>query len=212
MELPSQQGIADKILDALLALLTEKLQTDISEDDASRLTTIKVGPLQDSPTSVIVLLHENDPENPRDWPHCPIRYPQQGSAAGSAPVFPGEPNLSRLRSTTNYELMGGGSMIARCFTIELEVWGDEVSGLSLERRDVGQVASVVENRIVKAIKEAGPKIGTGSIIEDDFGEKASLGPFWGDAWTSQMEGEAMITRKMIRFYYKCSQSWSTNAW
>jgi hypothetical protein len=210
VELPSQQGITDKILDALLALLTEKLQTDISEDDASRLTEIKVGPLQDSPSAVVVLLHENDPDNPQDWPHCPIRYPDQRQSFGSAPAFPGDPNLTR--STSGLELVGGGSMVARCFTIGLEVWGDEVVGLSLERRDVGQVASVVENRIIQALKEAGAKIGTGSAIQDDFGEKVSLGPFWGDTWTGQMEGEAMIVRKTIRLYYKCSQSWGTSAW
>jgi len=74
MALPTEQGVVDKILDAVVDLLTEKLQTDIEENDASRLATIKVGPRQDDPDSVVVLVHENDPDNPAEWPHYPIRW------------------------------------------------------------------------------------------------------------------------------------------
>jgi len=98
--------------------------------------------------------------------------------------------------------------MARCFTLEIEVWGDEVPNISLTRRDAGQLASLLENRSLKALREAQAQIGTGATITDDYGESVVMGPFWGDSWTDQEEGEALIVRKYIRFYYVCSQDWS----
>jgi len=212
--LPIEQGVVDKILDAIQSLLTTKLQTDVDEDDASRLALIKVGPRQDDPDSVVVLIHENDPDNPKQWPHRPVRYTELSASArlvGMRSPF-GETESSQLRASSYYEQVGGGSRMERAFTIEIEVWGDEVPGLTLERRDAGQLASILENRTIKALREAGSKIGTGSLLADDFGETVMLGPFWGDAWTDQEEGEALIVRKYIRLYYGTTQSWGTGDW
>lgn len=214
--LPSEQGVVDKILDAVQALLTLKLQTEIDTTDASRLVTIKVGPRQDGPESVVVLIHENDPEVPREWPHYPIRYRtirDSGTTTGMGGLRPiGERSFGQVTQPGGYEMIGGGSRMARCFTLEIEVWGDEVEDVDMERRDVGQIAAIVENRTIKVMKEAGPKIGTGAIIADSFGESVQLGPYWGDAWTDQEEGEALIVRKIVRLWYVTEQSWSTDAW
>jgi len=213
--LPAEQGIIDKILDALVALLTLKLQTDISATDASRLQTIKVGPRQDDPAAVVVLLHENDPSEAMLWPHFPLRYPEMTRNAElvqQRTMFGGEKTSWQLRHTPGYELVGGGSRIARAFTAEIEIWGDEIEGLTLERRDVGQLASVVENRLIQTLKKAGPKIGQATPITDSFGESIQMGPFFGDFWTDQEEGEALIVRKYVRFYYACTQTWDTSEW
>lgn len=213
--LPVEQGIVDKILDAIQVLLTTKLHDEVDPGDASRLATIKVGPRQDDPSSVVILIHENDPDNAKEWPHYPVRYERladTGLTTGRRTIFGGEGEAAQLRHSYGYELVGGGSRMARAFTIQIEVWGDEVPNLTLERRDVGQLASVLENRSIKALREAGPKINTGDLLTDSFGESVMAGPFWGDAWTDQEEGESLIVRKMIRFYYHTSQSWDTNAW
>jgi len=212
--MPTEQGVCDLIMDAVVDLLTLKLQTEIDADDASRMTTIKVGPRQDDPSAVVVLIHENDPENAREWPHYPMRYPQLqsgGNLTGRISSF-GESEAAQLRHTAHYEMVGGGSRMARAFTIEIEVWGDEVPGLTLERRDAGHLASLVENRTIKALREAGAKIDTEAAIVDSFGEQVQMGPFWGDAWTDQEEGEALIVRKYIRLYYATTQAWTTADW
>jgi len=209
--LPTEQGIADIIMDNVVALLTEKLQTDIDETDASRLRLIKVGPKQDDPEGVDIMIHENNPDSPGSWPHRPVRYKTPRPMGG----FIGrayDDMQSELRTISGYELVGGGSQMAYAFTAEIEIWGDEIPDIDPSRRDVGQLASIVEQRTKKALQDAGPAIGTGARVVDDFGNAVARGPFYGDAWTSYGEGEALIVRKYMQFYYVCSVSWSTDAW
>jgi len=213
--LPVEQGVVDIIMDAMVDLFTLKLQTEIDKNDASRLTEIKVGPLQDDPTGIVVLIHENDPEDPRQWPHYPLRYRElqpSGTLIGQTTAR-GESEQTQLRHSTHFQMVGGGSRMARCFTIALEVWGDEIlTDTPLERRDAGHLAAVIENRIIKTLLDAGPKIGTGNLITDSFGESVMMGPYLGDCWTNQEEGEALIVRKYIRVYYVTTQSWTIAAW
>ena len=199
--LPTEQGIADKILNAIVDLLTEKLKTDIDADDASRLVTIKVGPRQDDPDSVVILLDENDPDDPSAWSHGPMRITSEGMGfAGNDALRP-----------RGMEFIGGGSFTRIALSLSIEVWGDELDFI-VERRNVGQLASILENRARIALKEAGSKIGTGATISDDFGVSVQRGPFWGTYWTDQPEGEAFIVRKRIRLYYICTENWGTSGW
>ena len=209
--LPEERGIVDLIMNAVVALLTLKLQTEISETDASRLSLIKVGARQDDPVGVDVLIHENDPMTPSQWPHKPVRFRTPRRIGG----FIGRPydNMEdELRTLSGYELVGGGSQMAYAFTAEIEIWGDEIADINAERRDVGHLASVVINRIRKALQDAGPKIGTDSLLTDDFGTSTQRGPIFGEMWTGYEEGEALIVRSYLRFYYVCSVSWSTDEW
>jgi len=209
--MPTEEGIADIIMDDVVALLTEKLQADISEDDASYLRLIKVGPKQDDPQGVDIMIHENDPNSPSSWPHRPVRYKTPRRMGG----FIGQPYnemQAELRTISGFELVGGGSQMAYAFTVELEIWGDEIPDVNLERREVGQLASIIEQRTRKSLQDAGPKIGTDSLVTDDFGNTVQRGPFFGDSWTSYEEGEALIVRKYVQFYYVCSVAWSTDAW
>jgi hypothetical protein len=209
--LPPEQGVVDMIQDAILDLLTRKLQHEVDENDASRLTTIKIGPRQDDPTAVVVLIHEQDYQDPSQWPHRPLRFYGANSRGGRQFNAP-DPLDQTPMLTSGYELVGGGSRMARCFTIELEIWGDEIADLNLERRDVGQLLSVVEGRILKTLNEAGPRIGTGNIVSDNFGESVLLGPRWGKDMTDQPEGEALIARKRIRLYYVTTRDWDVTDW
>jgi hypothetical protein len=207
--IPTEEGITDKVLDALLDFLTEKLQTDVPADDASRATTLKVGPRQDDPTAVVVLIHENHPDDPDEWPHRPIPYRGTRRRGGYVRDVYDQP---QVRADAGYELVGGGSRMAYAFTIEIEIWGDEVEGLTLTRREVGQIAAVVTHRTVNALKAAGPKIGTGALLCDDFGETIVQGPYWGKPRTMQEEGEALIVHKHLPLYYIAAQEWGTNDW
>lgn len=215
--LPTTQGIVDKILDALVDLLALKLQTEISATDASRLTTIKVGPMQDDPTNIMVLVHENDPDNPVAWPHAPMRFREQdstGNMPGIPRTFGSEGAQAMLRSPTGFTLIGGGSRMHRAFSLELIVWGDTIANdiPALTRRDVGQLAAILENRTTRALFDAGPKIGTGAAITDDFGETIQDGPFLGEYWTEYEEGEGLSVRKRIRFYYTTYMDWNTSGY
>lgn len=202
VSLPFEQGLEDKILDSVVDLLTKKLQTEVHEDDASRLALIKVGPRQDDPDSVVILVHPNDPNEGSKWPHIPLRYQERGD--NRLYLDPAVPR--------NMQLIGGGSRCEMRFTIEIEIWGDEITDIVPERRDVGQLASVLEGRIRKALLDAGPHINEDDIITSDFGGAVHMGPYWGEYWTDQPEGEAKIVRKYIRFYYICSEDWNTSAW
>ena len=207
--LPLELGVVDLIQDALVDLLENKLTHEIPIDDASRAETIKVGPRQDDPTPIVVLIHEQDPDSPNDWPHRPVKYrvPRRSSRG-----YTDDPYEQPVRQQAGYELIGGGSRMARAFTIEIEVWGDELPGITAERRDVGHLGSLLESRIRKALKEAGPKIGTGALISDNSGESVVLGPYWGEGLLDQEEGEALIYRKKIRLYYVTTQDWDTDDW
>ena len=212
--LPSELGICDRVLDALCDLITDKMQTQYPATEATRVASIKVGPQQDDPRSVLILLHENDPENPSAWPHRPQPYREMGDSGqligtriGGSPFGEQRP----LRQQAGYQMVGGSSRMARAFSADIEVWGNEFT-VALTRRQIGQIASIVENRLIKTLNEAGPKIGTGDMITDDFGESVQLGPFWGDGWTDQEEGEALIARKRVSFYYVTIQAWGTGNW
>ena len=209
VSLPYEQGIADMIMDAMVGLLTLKLKTEIPLTDASRLVVIKTGPRQDDPDGVVVLVHENDPDSPKQWPHRPVRYKTPRKTGG----FIGGPFdevQSELRTLSGYELVGGGSQMAYAFTVEFEVWGDELADVSAERYDVRHLASMVENRIRKSLQDAGPKVGTGKLVADSFGNTTQRGPFFGDSWVDQEAGEALIGRRYIQLYYICTVAWDTS--
>jgi len=208
--MPSEEGVVDKILSALVSLAETKLRDDIDSDDISRAVMIKVGPRQDDPEPVVVLFHENDPYSPDQWTHFPVRYARNRPVGGLVGAHDGA--RLRFRPQSGYEQIGGGSRYGRAFSAEIEVWGDYISGVDMTRERVRHVASVVENRLRKALHDAGPKIGTGDIIRGDFGEYVLQGPYFGESWVDQEEGEAMIVRKVVRFYYLTVEVWNTSAW
>jgi len=210
---PIDVGVTDKILNAMQDLLTLKCQTEVGINDASRIGTIKVGLLQDQPTGVVVLLHENDPDDPKQWPHRPLRWQaHRVNELGASLVGDIYDGLgSQIGTPTGYQLVGGGSQMQYSFTIQIEVWG-RFQDVDVDRSDVGHIAAVVENRVKLTLHEAGPQIGTGQLISDDFGESVVLGPNWGVSWVEQGEGESLIFRKFLRLFYVATQSWSTADW
>jgi len=184
-DMPTEEGVVDKILSALVSLAETKLRDDIDSDDISRAVMIKVGPRQDDPEPVVVLFHENDPYNPDQWTHFPVRYERNRPVGGLVGAH--DAARLRFRPQSGYEQ-------------------------NMTRERVRHVASVVENRLRKALHDAGPKIGTGDIIRGDFGEYVLQGPYFGESWVDQEEGEAMIVRKVVRFYYLTVEVWNTSAW
>ena len=195
--LPTQSGVEDLMLTAIVSLLTSALQSAIDTGDVSRALVVKAGPRQAAPEAVSVMIHENDPDDPSGWAHKPMGFRRSRASEGP-------------RTAYNYSLVGGGSAVySRAFTIEVEVFGLYFSGLdSVEREDVRKVASTVARRMVRALQDAGPEIGTGNTIQDDFGEIVLQGPFVGDAWTDPEEGESLLVRKFVRVWYQTGNSWN----
>jgi hypothetical protein len=191
MYLPDQDGVVDLLLTAMETLLVTKLTTEIDTGDVSRAVTIKVGPMQASPDGVFVLLHENDPDDPAQWPHRPVKYNQ------------GRPrdDTVGLSASSDYYLVGGGGLYARAFSAEVVVYGNYLSGVSVDRDDVRRIAAVVENRLIKALKDAGPDVGTGELLQDDFGEAVVDGPYL-DEIRADGGGESLIERKVVRVWYR----------
>jgi hypothetical protein len=208
--LPIETGVVDLALSAMVSHLTQALIDDIDPEDVSRAVVVKAGPRQSDPESVTVMLHENDLDNPAQWPHQPLKFHNM-RASGQVQQDPYSTS-SAQRLTTGYSLVGGGSMYSRAFTAEIEVFGSFISGVNIGREESRQIASIVENRLVKALLEAGPKIGSGHIIRDDFGESILEGPFLGNSWVDPEEGESLIVRKFIQFWYRTSKDWDTAQW
>lgn len=211
--MPTELGTEDLILDAIVDLLTSKCQTAVDTGDVTRAVTIKAGPRQAAPESVSILIHENDPDSPSAYPDRPLRYRSPNPGFGG--VLTGDPyaDSARGRTTSGTELIGGGSIYSKAYTLEIEVFGRFMpAGLDIDREEVRAIASTVTRRAVRALIEAGPKIGTGSSVGDDFGGEVCLGPFMDTAWTDQEEGEALTVRRFIRFYYKLALDWSTDDW
>ena len=206
--LPVECGIAYMILDSMAALFTKVCTTAIPITDASRATTIQIGPLQDDPTSVMLLLYENDPENPASWSHKPVRYRNPRPASGAFLGSSYDTNQMELQRLQGYELMGGGSQRARCFTVDTTVFGDDMAA-DIDRHDAGRLASLVENRWKLALREAGGHIGTDyNPIKDSFGESVALGPYFDESWTIVQAGEALIVRKRCHLFYICTEEWN----
>jgi hypothetical protein len=212
--LPAEEGVVDAALDAMTALLTKELQTDIPAGDVSRMTTILVGYRQEKPTGVHVMVYENDPMNPQQWPHRPIRFKQTRTTGGL--VGDAYSETEKLRATSGRVLIGGGGQYTRAFLAEVEIYGRTLprneGDSPYTRREVGQVAKVVSNRLTKALLNAGPWIGTGAPIAGDMGETLLDGPFLGESWVDQQEGEALIVREYVQFWYVAFKDWSTDAW
>lgn len=206
-------GVEDLISAAMLTLLMQKLRTEVPVDDASRAQVLKGGLLQDDPMGVVVLVHENDPDEPDSWKHFPVRYRRDTSS-----TF-GQDNLvGRARPVTmggqgmSYSsLVGGGSRMAYSFSVEVQVWGDEMD-VAMEREDVRKTAAVVMSRVLLALEGAGPTIGTGTLIQDDFGIKVVMGPYVGAMWSLQQAGEGLIANKRLWVYYVAEVPWSTGSW
>lgn len=211
--LPTDTGVEDLIMDAIKDLLTSACQTSIDTGDVSRVEMIKVGPRQDAPESVSIMIYENDPDRPSDWPHRPISFRHVGARSGTLVGDPYNEGPS-FGMTTGRHLTGGGSMYAAAFTLEMEAFGLYFPsiGRAVNRYDVSHVAAVTVNRALKALFEAGPQIGTGDQISDVFGKSVIDGPFMGDRWADPNTGEALLVRKFVRIWYKVFNSWSTNAW
>lgn len=191
-------GIEDKILALLVNLLTLKLREEIDPKDVTRVDVVISGPLQDDPSAINIMIHENDPLNPNSWAHFPVPHTDISQSGR-----PG--HLSRnYQIPLGYEMIGGGTRIGFCFTLEIDVRGDEMDMVT-EREDVRQIAAAVSARAWQVIKEAESTIGTGELVQDDFGTYVALGPFRGEFWTDQQAGEPQIARRYLRFFYQCME-------
>lgn len=182
--IPAEYGSEDLALDALVALLTERCGTEVATGDMSRAQIVKAGYRQESPASVSILIYENDPDDPKQHTHRPLR---------------------------DSALVGGGNRYSRAFTMEVEVHGRYMPQ-SVTREESRRIASIVVRRAMRALLHAGPKIGQDSGIADDFGETLVNGPFFGRSWADVNEGESLIVRKYVRFWYETSWSWDTDGW
>jgi hypothetical protein len=208
----SADSLADLALEAIEALLTAKLQTEVDTGDISRATTIKVGYRQAKPTGVNILIFENDEDSPEKWPHRPVKPKTQrptGQLVGSQAT-----DSARLFAPQGLHFIGGGSMYGAAFTVKLQIFGrmlPKIDGSMVTREQARRVATVVERRIRKALHEAGPNIGAGGVA-DDFGGRFVNGPFMGRHWTEQAEGESLNILKTIQFWYVASENWNTNEW
>lgn len=204
MYLPPEVGIVDVIQDALVDLFQIYLTDEIDEDDVSRATIIKVGPLQADPSRVVVLIHENDPDAPRTWQHQ-MHVRGHGRMVGlsetrAAMDWSGRATIGATR-------IGGGCEYERSFTLEVQVWGHLVGGITVTRRDVAHIAAVVTSRALRAMLDAGPQIGTGALVQDDFGESVIVGPYLGDEWAEQEEGESLRVIKYLQFWYHTDRNY-----
>lgn len=209
--LPTEDGSNHLILDALTDLLTLKCQTEVSANDLSRVNEVKVGPMQATPEGVMLLIHENDPFSPESWSNRPMRY-RNVQASGALSNQPYEDTTSE-RTTAGRILMGGGSQYSRAYVLQVVVFGPYMpSGIDITRPVVRRVASTVSARATKALLEAGPKIGTGLQIIDDFGGYVIQGPFLDTSWTSPEESESLIVNVYLRFWYHMALDWSTDEW
>jgi len=185
--IPADYGSEDLALDALVDLLADKCQDEVATGDLSRAVKIKAGYLQESPGAVNILIYENDPDDPKTNPNRPVRI--QGSRA----------------------LIGGGSHYSRAFLMEVLVHGQSMP-TSITREESRRIASIVVRRAMRALTQAGPKMGQDNTITDNFGESFVDGPFFGRSWADNNEGESLIIRKYIQFWYRTSWSWDTDEW
>jgi hypothetical protein len=190
MAMPTETGIADKVLSALLNVLTAGLQTNVATSDFSRASIVQVGPRQVGPEGVNVLIHENDPDGDAKFRHSLIpwkisRKTEQG----------------RLDELSGTSLIGGGSQQKMYFCVEIEVFGNFISGANLTKPQVRAIAAVVEGRAKSAVRTAGHFIGTGSVLRSSFGEYIVQGPIIESGSNDQEEGEALIVRRKFFFWY-----------
>ena len=187
--IPAKYGVEDLMLDAMVSLLTDRCQSEVATGDLSRAEIIKAGYRQESPASVSIMIYENDPDDPKENKHRPKRDPVTGTRA----------------------MVGGGNRYSRAFTLEVEVFGRYMPD-TVTREETRRIASIVVRRAVNALNHAGPNIGQDRRIADDFGESVANGPFFSQSWADVNEGESLIVRKYIRFWYETMCTWDTSDW
>ena len=187
--LPAQYGSEDLAIDALVNLLTDKCQYEVATGDLTRAVTVKAGYLQANPGAVNIMIYENDPDDPKQNTHRPMRDKVTGA---------------RHR-------VGGGSLYSRAFLIEVLVQGSSMP-TNITRAESRRIASIVVRRVMRALLYAGPKMGQGGEITDSFGETYVNGPFFGRSWADNNEGESKIVRKYIQVWYITSWDWDTDGW
>jgi hypothetical protein len=190
MAMPTDKGIIDEILSAMLDVLLAGLQTNVATGDFSRASIIQVGPRQVGPEGVDVMIHENDPDGDARFRHSLI--PWKISRKNS------EGKTDELTGTT---LVGGGSQHKMYFCVEIEVFGNFITGANLTKPEVRAIASVVEGRAKSALRSAGHFIGTGALVRSSFGEYVVQGPIIESGQNDQEEGEAMILRRKFFLWY-----------
>jgi len=187
--IPAKYGCEDLAIDAIVSLLYDKCALEVATGDVSRAQVVKAGYLQQDPASVNIMLYENDPDDPKQHMHRPVRYPATGSRA----------------------LVGGGSMYSRAFLMEVLVQGGAMP-ITITREQSRRIASIVVGRATRALLHAGPSMGQETRITDSFGETFVDGPYFANSWADVNEGESLIVRKYIRFWYFTSRSWDTDEW
>jgi hypothetical protein len=198
MAMPTDTGIVDAILSAILDVLEEGLQTNVATGDFSRASIVQVGPRQVGPEGVNVLIHENDPDGEARFRHSLIPW-----------KIPRKDSQGKTDDLTGTSLIGGGSQEKMYFCVEVEVFGNFISGANLTKPQVRAVAAVVEGRAKTALRSAGHFIGTGALIRSSFGEYVVQGPFIESGQNDQEEGEALIVRRKFHFWYHVVEDYDT---
>jgi len=190
---PSERHIVTHILDNMEAILLRELQTKISTDDAARLSHVQVGPPQHSPYPVAIYLYENELAVNVKWRHSPgvkdmasgVTQSRYGRPAGRLPA-------GRLR-------VGGGGEYQRTFTIEVRVAGNRLDLTTVTPSIVGDIAGVVAGRAIKALTGNSMAF---AMLHDSFGESVISGPFWGEEWAVQQEGQALRIIKYLQVWFR----------
>jgi hypothetical protein len=66
---------------------------------------------------------------------------------------------------------------------------------------------VVTSRALQAMLDAGAQMDTGGLVKDDFGESVVAGPYLGDEWAEQEEGEALRVIKYAQVWYHTNRNY-----
>ena len=114
--------------------LTQYLITDVAEDDSSRAGLVKIGQLQEDYTRlrIAVEVHENDPDDDRDWHHNLI-----------------EENAQEDNRRFRQVIGGGRSYWNRRFCLMVHIFLD-----NLTREEATRIKGAVMHRIEQAIVDA----------------------------------------------------------
>lgn len=201
-----QRYITSLIMDAIYDLLWYFMHDQTPESDPARLTSFKVGPQQEKPYSVTMMIYESDLVSPEGWAHTPDRL---------LTSLPGETDLSapggaRIRGSRIPPARGsiGGTDYGyqRAFTLQTEFWM-RLAGVSSTTKQEGRelldrYSGIAAGRARWLLEEAGIFIGRDTTIVDSFTEYVNGGPFFGNEWVLKQPGEARYTQRMTQFWYR----------
>lgn len=197
--MPTERGIVSLTLDIMESVLLDEMKTKIAVDDVSRLSHVQVGPPQHSPHAVAIYLYENELGVNVGWRHSPDGRDPTENYRGQRDARPaGRVPLGRLN-------VGGDGLYQRAFTMQIIVTGNkmDLGATEVTPSIVGDVAGIVAGRAVKALTSRYESFTMAAA--DSFGEKIAFGPYWGEEWNQQQEGQALRIIKFLQVWFRTSR-------